>query len=724
MTRTLSCRTVRLWLQAPSELATPDLDRLQAHLGACDRCDAYHRDAVRAAVVINASLAATAQGLSVRAAVRARLTQPYTAPPRFGGIRWGRPRRGMWLPAVPVALALAVLLLAFLLPQSSGERPGGSRAVAATWKPIRTDISFPLTVDPTRPDHLLAGALGRVYESWDGGTRWRPLASIGRAQVIRDLAIDAANPRHFLVATMHSILASYDAGHHWTTVASNLLGAMNMFLLQDPRSPSTFYVGPSTLWKSTDGGRTWRSAGRGSIFSPWGIQSLALGPRGRLYTGVWGNGVGVSTDGGATWRRRSRGLALRVMTVSAGPGRLLAATDSGVYRSTNGGARWRRSGPWTPFFTTSVYDGGTFQLAGGNGGVFRSTDGGRHWSVAVAGLPLYSYVYGFVGDPRHPGRVYASLDNDGIFRSDDGGLHWRPVNAGLPIGGRPLSNSGIPPLVLFARQGALWRTDAWGTDPGTLTVDAAVREAAVSPDSAAVAYITGAPGGWSLRVVGAGGSAARTLLTGSGGMPDQIVWSPDSARIAVLQGPLIRVAGVDRRVTTWSAPRGERFLAWSRDGSALRFWSVASHTVLVHDWRTGRTVARQAGTYATSPLVSPDGQGLALLAHGIVKFGAWSRPPVRVARLPARCVLRAWADTGAAVLASCPGGVAIVRVTGRMVLGPRLPADAEWAPGSDDTLLFFRRGALWRWTARTGARAIVKAASPAFSYRPGWPGAH
>src|SRR5438270_62298 len=126
-----------------------------------------------------------------------------------------------------------------------------------------------LALDPVRRDHLLAGAWGQVYQSWNAGVSWRPLAPLPAGLVIRALAIDASRPNHYLIATKHSVYLSADAGQHWRRTVSGLQGAMNMFLMQDLRSPETFYLGPSTLWQSTDSGLSWPRDRRGTLFPPY-----------------------------------------------------------------------------------------------------------------------------------------------------------------------------------------------------------------------------------------------------------------------------------------------------------------------------------------------------------------------------------------------------------------------------------------------------------------------
>lgn len=711
MTRSmhLSCDRARMRLQAPLELDRKEYEELQSHIETCNACAKYRESMADMDTAIMHTVAGQSAGISVRSDVQRRIRQGT------------RPRKRFRVPSlalVPVILAAAAVLLS-LIPPLKSVRTGPTHALASGWTPVRIGISFPLTVDSSDSNHLLVGALGRVYESWDAGSHWRPLAPIGSSNVIMDLAIDRANPRHYLVATLRSVLSSFDAGRHWTTAVSGLLGVENMFLLQDPYVPSTFYVGPSALWKSTDDGRNWHLAGDTSMFSPDGIQTLAIGPHDRLYTGVWNNGVGISSNGGLTWQRRSHGLEPKVMTVSVAHGRLLAATDTGIFRSTNDGLAWHRSGPAMTFFTTSVFDGGSYQLAGGNGGVFRSIDGGRHWSVAVDGLPLYSYIHGFVGDPRHPLRVYVSLDGDGNFRSDDGGLHWRPINTGLPIAGLPVAPGNTSaPLVLFTRQGTLWKTDAVGTDPGTLTVDNTVSEAGVSPDFAAVAYVTTSPGTWSLKVVGAGGSAATDLLSAAGRVPRKVVWSPDSIRIAAIGGTKVHVSDLNGHVAAWTRVSGERFLAWSTDGSGMLFWSMATHRILERSWRAGVIMNPNVATAPEQPFVSPNEDRIAFIAHGALDVATWSGPPTRIAVVPTGCRLISWSDSGSALLLRCGATARIVALSGRIFTLHRAAGTVTWAPESSDTLLVFRNGSLWRWTPGRKPTIIVSSALPALPEAP------
>jgi photosystem II stability/assembly factor-like uncharacterized protein len=254
----------------------------------------------------------------------------------------------------------------------------------------------------------------------------------------------------------------------WATMAAGVDG-----------SPDTFYFSGagSGVWKTTDAGRTWRSVGHGL---PPAIGALAVAPSApdTLYVGTGqvaprydvgsGHGVFKSTDGGRSWR--SLGLAAthnigRIwidprnadIVVVAALGHLFGPNGQrGIYRSTDGGKTWThalainpdtgvvdlaadptnpnllyaaawqvRDYPWLDYFEP---------LSGPGSGIYRSTDGGATWT-RLAGNGWPQGPLGRIGlavthTPQGT-RIYATVASDeegGVWRSDDGGDHWRRVN--------------------------------------------------------------------------------------------------------------------------------------------------------------------------------------------------------------------------------------------------------------------------------------------------------
>lgn len=711
--RELNCRTAQVWLQDTSDLVTPETRLLDTHLERCEACNRYQAWRSDMDQRILHTLSADTAGISVRHQVLRQLSAPARPAARSFAPRGGRRLSvaGSWLmprslwAAVPIA-ALAALVFLFLPQAMPGHKhviPSVSESDAA-WHVVRPTIGFPLALDPVRPNHLLAGAWGGVYQSWNGGNSWHLLARL-HAGVIRSLAIDRSQTNRYLAAMKYSVLVSNDAGRHWRRVINSLPGAENMFLIQHPTRPSTFYLGPSILWKSENHGQSWVPAGTSPIFAPDGIQALTVAPSGALYTGIWNGGVAVSHDGGRTWRRRARGLDRQVLDVEISPsGALWAATPRGLYSSSDDGRRWTYVEGPGHVYATSVAFGPDYVLAGGVDALFRSTDGGRRWALAMDGLPLAPYINSVITDPVHPQRVFVSLNSDGVFRSDDGGQHWGAVDSGLQIKG---SDTADPP-VLFLRDGALWHTDRNGIDPGVLTVDQDVRLAALSPDGVASAYLAVNSDGWAVRLVSVGGSGARTVASGTVSPPGKLLWSPNAALLAMVQPGMVTVSNLSHSSYHRTVTTQEHVLGWAANGRDLLIWNSSSKQIVSTDTKrfTGITIA-------SLPFLAPDGKHLASLAGGRLRIsnigGATSRVRVRDT-----CRIAQWSDDSARLLLICGtrGAVRESDQAGHLVARTRLPAVASWMPGSHSDLMFFRHDALWRWTPGTiPSRLVVHAQS-------------
>ncbi|GAC1445553.1 MAG: hypothetical protein NVSMB52_07030 [Chloroflexota bacterium] len=725
----LKCRTAHLWLQAPDDLSTLDARHLQRHLTECAQCEEYRRTQVRMDRLIQTGLSVATDSTSVHSLVRTRLIEKQQSPAGRGSFsrRVLTPlaalhRKPAWRPLGLVASFATVAALVAVFGPHLTTRDRQVPTAGAAWHAVRPSIGYPLTVDTNRPNHLLAGASGGVYESWNSGDTWRQLAALPpQYPVVRDVAIDATQPNRYLVAAKHSVLISTDAGKHWSVAINGVQGAMNIFLSQDVRRPNIFYLGPGVLWRSLDHGQTWARDGTSTIFAPYGIQALSILPNGTLYTGIWGGGVAVSNDGGRSWQRRAQGLDTHVLSVAARPdGKIWAATSHGLYRSTDSGLHWHRSSPSGHFFATSVFDGGKYLLAGGNGGLYRSDDGGTHWHLANTGLPLSPYIFGFVGDPRAPQRVYASLDSDGIYRSDDSGLHWKAISSGLPL----TNAEGATHYVLFHRHGALWITDGNGADPGNLTSERNVRVAAMSTDGGAVAYIAGTRSAWVARLLCSGGCAAHSITTGSGPLPNRIAWAPTGTLLALIQPHSVIVTAASGHSAIWSPQPQEVFVAWSPDGHDLLFWDSNLHTIRSRAWATGVLNSEGHVPYSAVPVPAPDGKSVAFASRGSLYVGTWLHGVHVASHVASSCRLVEWSDDSSRLLLTCGGTVQERTVQGRLVARGTLRARVFWAPGSNTDLLFFKHHSLWRWTPPANVREIASNAQPIGAHGTGQTSSH
>ncbi len=257
----------------------------------------------------------------------------------------------------------------------------------------------------------------------------------------------------------------------------------------DPAHPSTVWVATATggLWKSTNRGQTWTSVFDTMAVSTFGDVALAPSDPDVVYAGTgeqnnrqstsWGGGVYRSDDGGRTWRHLGLQATRHVGKIEVDPrdpdvawvaalGNLWAPSpERGVYRTADGGRTWQKvlfvddytgavdlvmnpSNPDVVYAATYQRLRSAWGFNGGGPGsaIWKTVDGGRHWERLGGGLPPGDL--GRIGlalarsDPRVVMAVVQTADpgTTGTYRSTDGGASWARVN---PLDPRPMYYSEI-----------------------------------------------------------------------------------------------------------------------------------------------------------------------------------------------------------------------------------------------------------------------------------------
>ena len=187
------------------------------------------------------------------------------------------------------------------------------------------------------------------------------------------------------------------------------------------------------FYRSADGGATWQLVSRGP--NRLRLQILGVDPHDprRVYVMARDlhneRGLFRTEDGGKHWLKSGAGLPATVFGVAfdpAAPGRIYAATPTGLYRSSNRGAAWARIAfaagelviqaavaPGDPRIVLASVE------TEDDSSTLRSTDGGATF-VEVLDSALQAYAF----DPGHPGRLYGIGGSFGVQRSDDLGATW------------------------------------------------------------------------------------------------------------------------------------------------------------------------------------------------------------------------------------------------------------------------------------------------------------
>jgi photosystem II stability/assembly factor-like uncharacterized protein/outer membrane murein-binding lipoprotein Lpp len=252
--------------------------------------------------------------------------------------------------------------------------------------------------------------------------------------------------------------------------------------------PRVFWFGAVNggVWKTTNGGQSWRNVSdfrvQGSAPEISSVGAIAAAPSDPnvLWVGTgesglredltYGTGVYRSTDGGETWRHLGLDDTQQIGAIRVHPANpdvaYVAAIghafgpnrERGVYRTTDGGKSWSKvlfvddstgaidlaMDPTNPrilfaaMWRVQRFPWG-MQSGGGKSGLWKSTDGGDTWTDVSASPGLPNTALGRIGvaiSPANPRRVYASVEapdsagapRGGIFRSDDAGATWQRVS--------------------------------------------------------------------------------------------------------------------------------------------------------------------------------------------------------------------------------------------------------------------------------------------------------
>jgi photosystem II stability/assembly factor-like uncharacterized protein len=289
-----------------------------------------------------------------------------------------------------------------------------------------------IAVDEKNPSYyFVAAASGGVWKTTNSGTTWTPVFDNEGSYSIGAVALDPKNPMTVWVGTGENnsqrsvsygdgVYRSDDGGKSWKNVGlkkSEHIGRIRI----DPRDSNIVYVaaqgplwgpgGDRGLYKTTDGGKTWKAVL--TISENTGVTDVAI------------DSNNPDIVYAASYQRRRHVWTL----INGGP-------ESALYKSTDAGATWNklRAGlpavemgrigiDISPVNTNVIY--ATIEAADRRGGIFRSTDRGETWERRNEFDTTAMYYGKIFADPKDVDRLYVM--NVFIQVSDDGGRTLRPL---------------------------------------------------------------------------------------------------------------------------------------------------------------------------------------------------------------------------------------------------------------------------------------------------------
>ncbi|MDO6675782.1 hypothetical protein Q4517_09490 [Tenacibaculum sp. 1_MG-2023] len=262
-----------------------------------------------------------------------------------------------------------------------------------------------IDVVESNPDIMFVGtASGGIWKSTSGGIKWEPIFDKEVTASIGALAIQQSNPSVIWAGTGegnprnslnggYGIFKSLDGGRSWKSMGLERTRHIHRVVIH-PNNPDIVYVG--------------------AIGSPWGEHKE--------------RGVYKTTDGGKTWKQilfnnNKTGAADLIMDPS-NPNKLIAAM-------------WEhKRDPW-------------FFKSGGEGsGLYITHDGGENWKKITEKEGFPKGELGRIGvaiAPSNPNTVYALVEakKNALYKSEDGGFSWKKINDKKGIGNRPFYYSEI-----------------------------------------------------------------------------------------------------------------------------------------------------------------------------------------------------------------------------------------------------------------------------------------
>ena len=306
-----------------------------------------------------------------------------------------------------------------------------------TWMPIFDDQPTgsigAITVAPSDPNIIYVGSgegLQRpdlstgdgIYKSIDAGRTWTHLG-LRDGQQIPNIAVDPHNPNRLFVAVLghpygpneeRGIFRSTDGGQTFQKVLYKDENTGGSDVEIDPSNPDHVYA---SLWEARQG--------------PW-------------ENGAWSGtsgGLFKSTDGGKTWRQLTKGLPeagvvqANVAIAPSHPRRVYAAIansrNTAIYRSEDAGENWtvattdtrpgaRIGGGDLPVLTVDPKNPDVLYSA--STVTWRSTDAGKTWT-GIRGAPGGDDYQKIWINPNNPDIILIASDQGAIV-SVNGGHTW------------------------------------------------------------------------------------------------------------------------------------------------------------------------------------------------------------------------------------------------------------------------------------------------------------
>lgn len=229
-----------------------------------------------------------------------------------------------------------------------------------------------IAIDPQNSRHVLAAAVGNpyrdgtargVYRTTDGGRTWRRTLYLGPSSGASDIAMDSRNPNVVFAGIwqfrrvpwsfssggpLDGLFKSTDGGATWRRLRGNGLPSGDMGRIGVAVAGSRVYAliqsKEGVLWRSDDGGAHWRLMTRDTLVNqrPFYMGRLAVDPSDPNHVFFSSEDLIETRDGGKSYRdvRGAVHQDHHGLWISHDGRRIIEANDGGAPISTDGGKTW------------------------------------------------------------------------------------------------------------------------------------------------------------------------------------------------------------------------------------------------------------------------------------------------------------------------------------------------------------------------------------------------
>ncbi len=196
-----------------------------------------------------------------------------------------------------------------------------------------------------------------------------------------------------------------------------------------PVDPHILYFASNTVWKTTNGGRSWTEISPDLTRKEWAVSANV------------GRYIGTPAA-----KPTQRGVVYALAPSPLDINRIWAGSDDGLIHVTiDGGKSWNDVTPkdLLPWAKVSIIEAShfdpleayaainTFRLDDLRAHILRTRDGGKTWTHITSGIPDAGIINVVREDPKTKGLLFAGSEREVYFSTDDG-EHWQTLRLNMP----------------------------------------------------------------------------------------------------------------------------------------------------------------------------------------------------------------------------------------------------------------------------------------------------